>query len=106
MFPMKRLCAGAALACLATIASAATEHKTLSIGAEAPDFSLPAVDGKTYRLADFNSAKVLAIVFTCNHCATAQAYEDRLMQLANDYKDKGVTLVADLLKRPAGPPPR
>ena len=94
MFLMKRVCALAAIACLATIASAATEHKTLPLGAEAPDFSLPGVDGKTYHLADFSSAKVLAIVFTCNHCATAQAYEDRLMQLANDYKDKGVALVA------------
>lgn len=66
----------------------------LPIGAKAPDFSLPATDGKTYSLRDFETAKILFIVFTCNHCPTAQAYEDRLKQLVVDYKDKGVALVA------------
>jgi len=41
---------------------------TLEIGANPPDFSLPATDGKTYRLADFKDAKTLVIFFTCNHC--------------------------------------
>jgi hypothetical protein len=49
--------------------------KTLEIGAQAPDFKLPGVDGKFYSLADFSDAKALVIVFTCNHCPTAQAYE-------------------------------
>ncbi|MCU0874209.1 MAG: redoxin domain-containing protein [Pirellulaceae bacterium] len=53
----------------------------LEIGAAAPDFALPGVDGKTYRLADFAAAKVLVVMFTCNHCPTAQAYEDRILQL-------------------------
>ncbi|MBN8575857.1 MAG: redoxin domain-containing protein [Cytophagales bacterium] len=66
----------------------------LPIGASAPDFSLPATDGKTYSLNDFRSAKLLVIVFTCNHCPTAQAYEDRIKQLVVDYKPKGVALVA------------
>ena len=68
--------------------------KTLEIGASAPDFRLPGVDGKTYSLADFADAKVLAVVFTCNHCPTAQAYEGRLARLHADYKAKGVALVA------------
>jgi len=72
----------------------APKHPTLAIGAQAPDFKLPATDGKTYTLEDFKSAKILLICFTCNHCATAQAYEDRLMQLQKDYADKGVTVVA------------
>ena len=42
------------------------EHKTLAIGAQAPNFSLPGVDGKTYTLASFKNAQVLVIVFTCN----------------------------------------
>ena len=75
-------------------AHAATTHKTLAIGQSAPDFHLPATDGKTYSLADFTDAKILLIVFTCNHCATAQAYEDRLIQLQKDYADKGVKVVA------------
>jgi len=74
--------------------SAATKPKPLEIGQSAPDFKLPGIDGKTYTLADFTKARVLAIVFTCNHCPTAQAYEDRLVQLQHDYKDRGVTIVA------------
>src|SRR5580704_5908045 len=41
---------------------------TLDIGASAPDFCLPATDGKCYSLADFKAAKALVISFTCNHC--------------------------------------
>src|SRR5436305_8578457 len=67
----------------------------LKIGARAPDFTLPnPVDGKTYSLKDFDSAKVLVIVFTCNHCPTAEMYEGRIKQIAADYRDKGVALVA------------
>jgi peroxiredoxin len=68
--------------------------KTLPIGATAPDFSLPGVDGRTYSLKDFADARFLVVVFTCNHCPTAQAYEDRILKLHADYKDKGVALVA------------
>ena len=67
---------------------------TLPIGAAAPDFRLPGVDGKTYSLKDFADAKVLVVVFTCNHCPTAQAYEGRIARLHADYKDKGVAVVA------------
>lgn len=66
----------------------------LAIGAPAPDFSLPGTDGKIYSLKDFSTAKILVVVFTCNHCPTAQAYEDRIKQLVVDYKPKGVALIA------------
>ncbi len=79
---------------IAAVVTAAPEVKTLEIGAKAPNFRLPGVDGKMHRLAEYDKAKVLVIVFTCNHCPTAQAYEERLKQLAADYKDKGVALVA------------
>ena len=69
-------------------------HKTLPIGSPAPDFQLKGVDDKFYSLASFKDAKILVIVFTCNHCPTAQAYEKRIMQLAGDYASKGVSLVA------------
>jgi thiol-disulfide isomerase/thioredoxin len=69
-------------------------YPTLAIGASAPDFDLPGVDGKKHTLAEFASAKLLVVVFTCNHCPTAQAYEDRVLKLDADYKGKGVTLVA------------
>jgi thiol-disulfide isomerase/thioredoxin len=70
------------------------EHKTLEIGAAAPDFQLKGVDDKTYNLASFKNAEVLVIVFTCNHCPTAQAYEDRLIKLTSDYTNKSVAVVA------------
>jgi peroxiredoxin len=70
------------------------EHPTLAIGAQAPDFSLPGIDGKTYTLSSFKNSPVLVIVFTCNHCPTAQAYEDRVIQLTSDYKYKGVAVIA------------
>jgi len=79
---------------VAAIVMAAPEIKPLEIGAKAPDFRLPGVDGKMHRLAEYDKAKVLVIVFTCNHCPTAQAYEERIKKLAADYKDKGVALVA------------
>lgn len=69
-------------------------HKTLAIGASAPDFKLPGVDGKTYTLASFKNANILVIIFTCNHCPTAQAYQDRIIKLTDDYKNKGVAVVA------------
>jgi len=76
------------------VVAAPQEIKTLEIGAQAPDFALPGVDGKVHRLAAYDRAKVLVIVFTCNHCPTAQAYEERIKRLAADYKEKGVALVA------------
>ena len=94
---IKTLCAFGMLVLLGaaiTAAAAPLSIKTLEIGHPAPDFELPGVDGKTYRLDDFKAAKILVVIFTCNHCPTAQAYEDRIIKLHNDYKDRGVALVA------------
>lgn len=78
--------AGAALAAEAPV--------PLAIGAPAPDFKLPGVDGRHYRLADFADARVLVLIFTCNHCPTAQAYEERIIKLHQDYAPRGVRVVA------------
>jgi peroxiredoxin len=75
-------------------ASAEEVHPTLALGASAPDFSLPGVDGQVHKLSDYASSPILVVVFTCNHCPIAQMYEKRIQQLANDYKDKGVAVVA------------
>jgi len=72
----------------------AKDVTTLEINAPAPELELPSVDGKTYRLDDFADARVLVVIFTCNHCPTAQAYEQRIIQLHADYCSKGVALVA------------
>ncbi|HWD19451.1 MAG TPA: redoxin domain-containing protein [Verrucomicrobiae bacterium] len=68
--------------------------KTLDLGAAAPDFNLPGVDGRRYSLQDFAAAKILMIVFTADHCKTAQAYEERLKQVVRDYGPRGVAVVA------------
>ena len=78
----------------ATPATTGDPHVTLAVGSKAPDFSLPGVDGKTYSLKDFSESKILVVVFTCDHCPTAQAYEDTIKQMVVDYKSKGVAFVA------------
>jgi thiol-disulfide isomerase/thioredoxin len=78
----------------ATGVLAADEPEILKTGASAPDFNLPGVDGKNYRLSDFASADILVVVFTCNHCPTAQAYEGRMRKLVDDYRGRGVAFVA------------
>jgi len=66
---------------------------TLAIGARAPDFDLPGVDGQRHTLASFAKAKLLVLVFTANHCPTAQAYEERIEKLHADFRDRGVQVV-------------
>jgi peroxiredoxin len=65
----------------------------LKIGAHAPDFHLPGVDGKTYSLKDYASSKLLVVIFSCNHCPVAQMYEKRIKQLVTDYRSRGVAVV-------------
>ncbi len=65
------------------------------IGEKAPDWSgIIGVDDAKHSLADYKKAKAVVLVFTCNHCPVAKAYEDRLVALQKDYKDKGVQVVA------------
>lgn len=72
----------------------AQEVKTLEIGAKAPDFNLPGTDGRFWQLSDFNESEILVVIFTCNHCPTAQAYEERMIELTTEYKPKSVQVVA------------
>ena len=67
---------------------------TLAIGAPAPAFTLPGIDGKTHSLDEFARSAVLVVVFTCNHCPAAQLYEQRIQRLHADYRGRGVTVVA------------
>ena len=66
---------------------------TLAIGDNAPDFSLPATDGRTYSLDDFSGAPILVIAFTCNHCPYVVNSEERILSFDHDYKPRGVQLV-------------
>jgi len=70
-----------------------TSHPILALGSSAPDFTLPGVDGKIHRLTDYASSPILAVVFACNHCPISQMYEQRIQQLSDDYKGRGVAVV-------------
>lgn len=89
------------LICLSSVAADAPAP-TLPVGAPAPEFSLPGVDGKTHALKDFAAAKILAIIFTSNHCPTAIAYEERIKKLVTDYQPKGMQIVAINPNNPRG----
>ncbi len=65
------------------------------VGKKAPAFeNLPGVDDQTHSLADYKDAKATVVIFTCNHCPVAVAYEDRFIEFVDRYKEKGVKLVA------------
>ncbi len=66
----------------------------LSIGDEAVPFELPGVDGDTHSLSDYEEKAAVAIVFTCNHCPYARAWEDRIVSIQNDYGSGGLQVVA------------
>jgi peroxiredoxin len=70
------------------------EHPVLPIGSPMPEFNLPAIDGKTHSSSEYSNAKILAIVFESNHCPVSIAYESRIRGIYEDYKDKGLELVA------------
>jgi thiol-disulfide isomerase/thioredoxin len=78
---------------LGTAAMAANEPPVLPIGSTLPAFSLPGIDGKTYTDKSFTS-DYLVLIFTCPHCPTAQAYQERIRKLVTDYTPKKVTIVA------------
>ena len=71
----------------------ADDVKTLEIGAVAPAFSLMSVDGKTYTLDSFKTSDILVIIFTADHCPTAQAYEERIIKLYQDFNQRNVGFV-------------
>lgn len=72
---------------------ALTYSQTILFGKQAPDFSLPGIDGKKYSLASFTDKKILIIVFMCNHCPYVQACWDRLISLQNEFGGKDVQFV-------------
>ena len=76
--------------------------RTLAIGDAAPDFELPGIDGRTYRLADFAGPDVLMVLFTSNHCPTSHAMEKRLKQLRDDLRSRSFAIVAINPNHPDG----
>lgn len=66
---------------------------TLQPGEKAPDFNLPATDGKTYKLSDFDSSKYLVIFFTCNHCPYVLGSDEITRQTATKFASKDMKFV-------------
>ena len=66
---------------------------TLQIGDKAPDFQLPATDGATYKLSDFDDAEVLVVFFTCNHCPYVIGSDEVTRQTAEKFIPRGVRFV-------------
>ncbi len=88
-------------------ANAAKEHneeKGYKVGDKATDFSLKNVDGNMVSLSDFDSAKGFVVIFTCNTCPYAQAYEDRIIALDAKYKPQGVPVIAINPNNPSAKP--
>jgi peroxiredoxin len=80
---------------LAALAPACSRAADLKIGDAGPNFAgIVGTDDKQHALADYKAAKLVVLAFTCNHCPVAVAYEDRLVALQKDYKDKGVQVIA------------
>jgi peroxiredoxin len=65
----------------------------LTLGERAPDFELPGTDGASHALAE-NRAPATLVYWTCNHCPYALAWHDRMLDLARDYSERGVRVLA------------
>ncbi|MBK9732932.1 MAG: thioredoxin family protein [Chitinophagaceae bacterium] len=81
-----------AIVAVAFLTSAATTG--YKVGDTVKDFSLKNIDGKMVSLKDYNSAKGAIVIFTCNHCPYAKAYEQRVIALDKMYKSKGYPVIA------------
>jgi peroxiredoxin len=88
------LCLGAVMAQDEVAHPSAGAPPILPVGSPAPDFNLPGIDGKMHSLQEYAGSRVLAVIFTCDHCPVAQMYEKRIKQLTADYRDRGVAVVA------------
>jgi thiol-disulfide isomerase/thioredoxin len=87
---------------MSLITAYAAPKPTIKVGSQGPNFNLKGVDGQMHKMDDFKDSKILMLAFTCNHCPSAQAYEERMKKLVNDYKDKSFQLVAISSAAPQG----
>lgn len=70
-----------------------TASTMLPLGTKAPDFALPDTNGKIVRLADFDGAKALLVIFLCNHCPYVKHIAEQLARITKEYMDRGVAVV-------------
>jgi peroxiredoxin len=81
-----------------------TEIEGYDVGDKATDFSLMNIDGKMVSLSDYTDARGFLVIFTCNTCPYAVAYEDRINALDKKYKEKGVPVIAIMPNNPEAKP--
>jgi len=79
---------------IVTLAVAFAFSQGYKIGDKAADFKLKNVDGKMVSMADYKDAKGFVVIFSCNHCPYVIAYEDRMIELHNEYAPKGFPIIA------------
>ena len=92
---MKNVFVAVLTACVLIATAFTTADDTgYKVGDMATDFKLKNVDGKLVSLSDYKKAKGYIVVFTCNHCPFAQAYEQRIINLHNKYAPKGYPVIA------------
>lgn len=97
ILPAKILAAAGLLLLIATVSLSFSFQTTAGgykIGDVAQDFSLKSVKGKNVSLASIKNAKGYIVVFTCNHCPYAKAYEQRIIELHEKYAPLGFSVVA------------
>ncbi len=94
VLPLNTRRAGIGLAMALAAACGTRQPQGVPSGFQAPDFTLPGVDGRMHSLRDYAGSRLLAIVFTCNTCPASQLYEGRIRKLYDDYRSRGVAIVA------------
>lgn len=82
------------LICISLFSAYAAFAQGYNIGDKASDFRLKNVDGKMVSMGDYPAAKGFIVIFTCNHCPFAIAYQDRIIQLDKKYKSEGYPVIA------------
>lgn len=100
---MKRFACGFLVLTMAALLARGAQAAKLSIGDAGPEFvGLTGTDDKPHSLGDYKDAKAVVVVFTCNRCPVAKAYQDRVIAVEKDYKEKGVQVVAICSNRGSG----
>lgn len=69
------------------------ESEMTPLGSQAPDFTLPGIDGNMYTLEDFGEASLLVIIFLCNHCPYVQGIWEKLVALETEMQERNVQFV-------------
>jgi len=82
------------LVCISLFAIYSAFEQGYKVGDKFTGFKLRNTDGKLVSLSDFPEAKGFTVVFTCNHCPYAKAYQDRIIAIDNKYKSKGYPVIA------------